>query len=307
MSAKNVNVVINREEIEEIFMPYVAKKFASEDREWVKLRRNLQVEQKIRRIRHCLLGWTGKYRRTQEGVEGGYNVVWKTPLEEQVQHKFAPPVLCEWNGQGFLAYSYGIKKVHHLLLARTIRELRPRRVLEVGCGNGLNLFMLSNMFPDVKFTGVELTQAGVSAIREMQSKTALPQALIDFSVEPFQDETAFKRIEVVQGNAAKLPFADNSFDLVYTVLALEQMEEVAEQALREIGRVTSGHAVMIEPFRDWNENGMRRDYIVSMDYFSKRIRDLPYFGLSPIDLKDDLPNKIRLGVGYVLSAKAGRS
>ena len=69
---------------------------------------------------------------------------------------------------------------------------------------------------------------------------------------PLADPTAFRRIRFCQGNAPSLPFADGEFDLVTTVLALEQMERVREQALAEVARVACRHTLMIEPFREVN-------------------------------------------------------
>jgi tRNA G46 methylase TrmB len=39
---------------------------------------------------------------------------------------------------------------------RVIGHVRPRSVLEVGCGNGINLILLAGNFPDTEFARVEL-------------------------------------------------------------------------------------------------------------------------------------------------------
>jgi SAM-dependent methyltransferase len=53
----------------------------------------------------------------------------------------------------------------------------------------------------------------------------------------------------VQGDAAHLPFADDTFDLVVCVAVLLHMEGVAtvEAVCHEIGRVTRGKAVVVTP------------------------------------------------------------
>ena len=70
------------------------------------------------------------------------------------------------------------------------------------------------------------------------------------SPEPLLSRTAHQKITFMQGNAAELPFPDRSFDLVYTVHALEQMDEIAPKALSEIARVAKKRVIFIEPFRD---------------------------------------------------------
>ena len=68
----------------------------------------------------------------------------------------------------------------------------------------------------------------------------------------------YSTVEFRQGNAAALPYPDRSFDVVYTILAVEQMESIREQAMREIVRVARSHVVMIEPLMDSNRDPLRR-------------------------------------------------
>jgi hypothetical protein len=78
------------------------------------------------------------------------------------------------------------------------------------------------------------------------------------------------------------------------------METVRNQALVEIVRVSKSKVIMIEPFRDFNQSGIKRDYIVANDYFSATIKDVEKFGLKKICCSSDFPNKNRLGVGFVI-------
>src|SRR5262249_50021532 len=147
----------------------------------------------------------------------------------------------------------GEKRVHHRLLFRSIERLRPRTVLEVGAGNGLNILTLAARFPEAHFTGLELTLGGVQAAARVRAMPEFPRMLAEFSVDPPAAQAAHRRVDLIQGTAASLPFRNGSFDLVFTVLALEQMEEIRKSALAELRRVARDFVVMIEPFRDWNE------------------------------------------------------
>lgn len=297
-------LVLERDRAAELIAPYITERFQRGDPRWKALVDSAASEQSRRAWRRRLLGWLERFRRTQRGINDGYTTYWAETSHSDQLTKRSTAVPCIWGDEGFLAYPQGPKRVQNLALMRAIEQLAPETVLEVGCGNGLNLLLLAGRFPRKRFTGVELTAAGIAAAKKAQGFD-LPDALKDFSPEPTQDAAAHRRVEFLEGNAAKLPFADASFDTVFTSLALEQMEEVRHAALTEIARVTRKHAVLLEPFRDFNAAGLRRDYIVTMDYFSAWIKDLERYGLRPVQVvaTEQLPCKLHLGVGLVIAEK----
>jgi SAM-dependent methyltransferase len=192
-----------------------------------------------------------------------------------------------------------------LVLMRAIHRFGPRSVLEVGCGNGSNLLTLACRFPAVRFAGVELTAGGCAVARAVQAEAELPAVLQRFAPEPIADPRAHRAVDFRVGSAAALPFADGAFDLVYSALALEQMEQVRPQALAEMARVAARHTLMLEPFWDCNDRGLRRDYLLARDHFRGRIDDLPAYGLDPILVTDDLPGEIWLQPCLVVCRKRG--
>ena len=208
----------------------------------------------------------------------------------------------EWGQQRLFVQSPAIKRVYLLYVYRLVARLAPKSVLEIGCGNGVNVALLANRFPDIAFRGVELTAAGVDQGRRLCA-SALPAGLADFSPEPLRSETAHRRVRFDQGDAAHLPYAIGEFDLVITILALEQMEKIRDAALRELARVCREHAVMIEPFRERNLDGLRQAYIRSRGYFSGSISELERYGLAPVFVATDFPAKAAEGVAVVLARK----
>jgi ubiquinone/menaquinone biosynthesis C-methylase UbiE len=72
----------------------------------------------------------------------------------------------------------------------------PRRVLDVGTGTGLGAFAIAARFPDADIAGVDLSE---DMVAEARRKT--PPELAG-------------RIRFEQADAAHLPFAEESFDLV---------------------------------------------------------------------------------------------
>ncbi len=127
--------------------------------------------------------------------------------------------------------------------------------------------------------------------------------MAEFAPLPLADPSAFRRIEFHQGNAIRLPFEDGAFDLVYTVLALEQMEVVRAQALAEVARVAALHTLMIEPFRDVNQALWPRLNVLRRDYFRGRIDDLRQYGLDPVLALDDFPQEAFLKACAVLAER----
>jgi SAM-dependent methyltransferase len=232
-----------------------------------------------------------------------YEKRWRKTSLEQFLLGRAGDVPCRWGDRCLLIRQGGLKRLYVLYLYRLIAALAPMTVLEIGCGAGLNITLMANRFPQVTFTGLELAQAGVEQCRRIAGD-ALPTPLVDFSPEPLVSRTAHQRARFHRGDAARLPYRDNSFDLVVTVLALEQMERIRNAALAELARVCRHWAVMIEPFRDWNADGARRRYVEAMGYLAAPVEELERYGLQPVFVTGDFPAKLNLGVGVVVARKA---
>lgn len=296
----NLHLEVANEDIRSVLGPYVTAEADADGAEWKREVRETASRFRRQRMRRAAFGWLRRFRRTQHAVDMNYSQQWLArPLEWQVSRE-GPSVACHWNGRAVYARAIGLKRVHTLYMMRAIEQLQPRSVLEVGSGNGLNLFLLAARFPHIRFCGLELTAGGVEAMATVKRLPQLPPGVIAFSPESLRDVAPFDRIGVIRGSAAQLPFPDGAFDMVFTSLALEQMEEIRSAALREIRRVARAHTVMVEPFRDWNEGGIERDYVVANDYFAARIADLPAFGLEPMFATDNMPAKLTLRPGLVV-------
>jgi SAM-dependent methyltransferase len=135
---------------------------------------------------------------------------------------------CAINAGGMVWYS----KVGKLRGRERLLDLIPWRgdetVLDVGCGRGLLLIGAARRLTTGKAVGVDLWQ------KEDLSGND-PHA----TRENARREGVADRVEVVDGDARSLPFADESFDVVVSSLALHNIYDSAQraQAVREIARV----------------------------------------------------------------------
>jgi SAM-dependent methyltransferase len=257
-------------------------------------------------VRRMLKRLIGAKKRDQERIQSEYGPAWAAGHAKYDTSLGArKPAAWVWGDRHLTLDGVAAARLRAPMFAAALAALKPRTVLEVGCGNGINLLSLAGTFPDVQFTGLDLTEEGIAAAKKLQADGTLPPALAEYIPLPKTDPTAFRRIDFVQGSAADLPFADGQFDLVFTVLAIEQMERIRDQALREIARVSGGHVMMLEPLRDANMRGFRRLYTVSRNYLRGSIADLPSYGLEPLWATDDFPQEVFLGSPLVLSRKRG--
>ena len=103
-------------------------------------------------------------------------------------------------------------------------DLKPGlRVLEVGSGLGLLAAAVADAMPDIRVVGLEQSSAQIAAAVRDQ------------------------RIRYVQGDAHRLEFDDETFDLVYARFVLEHVAD-PELVLKEMRRVTrqGGRVVVCE-------------------------------------------------------------
>lgn len=281
-----------KSDIEAAFLPYVKTQLSVSSSQWRSIIKSNQKKQWQDRMRRFLFGKLFKKERTQTSILQNYSKQWvDRPFSMQLAVD-GPVVPCVWGDQPYMARAVGIKRVHMLYLFHLMEKLQPKTVLEVGSGNGLNLLALAGRFEGLQLTGVELTPTGVAVSNRVLNTQGVPEDIKTFAPQPLLHcDDVTSRVRFMQGSAAQLPFEDNTFDVVFTSLALEQMEMIRSKALSEIQRVAKQHVIMIEPFREYND-GMRRNYILAQSYFSGRIKELTRYKLKPCFVDESVPAKI---------------
>jgi arsenite methyltransferase len=102
------------------------------------------------------------------------------------------------------------------------------RVLDIGCGHGLMLIGAAKELRDGKATGIDLWQ------KQDQAGNSREATMLNVQLE-----NVASRVELVDGDARKLPFNDNVFDVVVSSWALHNIHDRRERdgAVREAARV----------------------------------------------------------------------
>jgi SAM-dependent methyltransferase len=297
-----MDLEISHADLERAFAPAVHRTVTGDDPEWSKA--TAFWEKKRPSLRGLWRRLAPVSWRTRRVYEDRWEEVTLSKRFDLSRDQETPML---WNGARYFANARGAKRVHLLYLMHVIEQLEPKSVLEVGSGIGGNLFMLAARYPHIEFSGIELTASGYQAAQSIRALPVLPKELANFSPLEVRDVTAHQKVKFYQGSAAELPFAARSYDLVYTIQAIEQMKDIGAAALRELARVSAGHVAMFEPFAEWNQTKPRRAKIADAGMIRLSTSELPAYGLTVVGETGNMPMKGHYGVGLVVASAAAGS
>ncbi len=120
------------------------------------------------------------------------------------------------------------------LVARTVANGAPKRVLELGCGPGKTLAAVAGRLRDSHVTGLDLSPFFLEMARDNPALTALGATL-------------------VHGDAGCLGFDDGTFDAAYAVHLFGHMPaQAARNALQEAVRVLAPGGRLLIVDHSWH-------------------------------------------------------
>lgn len=119
------------------------------------------------------------------------------------------------------------------------------RVLDVGCGRGLLLIGAAKRLSTGKAIGIDIWQA-----EDLSGNK--PEA----TLENARREGVANRVEIQTADMRKIPFPDDSFDVIVSRAAIHNLYSVEDRAaaIREIARVLKPHGLaIIDDIRHFRE------------------------------------------------------
>lgn len=131
--------------------------------------------------------------------------------------------------------SMNVFRDHYSLVAEHVSSfVSEGRLLDIGTGPGRLLVALNKKIPGLEMTGLDISAAMVRTAMKNVAASGLSD-----------------RIDVIQGNASKLPFEDGRFDLVVSTGSIHHWKEPV-RSLKEIGRVLrpGGYALIYDAVTD---------------------------------------------------------
>ena len=141
-----------------------------------------------------------------------------------------------WDGDrryGYGGYKYieGYWKGVATKLIETYNINEKSKILDVGCGKGFLLYEIKKIIPEIKLSGIDISQHAIDS--------AFPEIKKDILKQKAQEQ---------------YPFQDKEFDLVISLTTLHNLKNFElDSALKEISRVGKNGYVLVESYRSEEE------------------------------------------------------
>ncbi len=123
------------------------------------------------------------------------------------------------------AFAFLQKEVAERVFERLqLMNVKPKNILDAGCGTGICSRMLRDHFSSAKISGVDIAQG-----------------MIDLAKK---DQKLFKKIDYQVADIDKLPFENNTFDIVFSSLTIQWLPEL-KNTFSELNRVLKPNGLII--------------------------------------------------------------
>ncbi len=209
--------------------------------------------------------------------------------------------LFSYENNMFIACGGLTQRIWQYYIFKILKEINPKKVLEVGSGNGINLCLLSSYFETIDFKGIDISSIGIEKANKLKINSLNDNFFAGWPIKPLNYKVGNASFE--KANALKINFKDNEFDFVFSILALEQMDDIKYKVINEMIRVSSKYICFVEPFIEYNKSLLKIFHHRGSKYFSYKIKDLEKHNLKILQVFDDHPNKVTLGVAAILCEK----
>jgi protein-L-isoaspartate O-methyltransferase len=197
------------------------------------------------------------------------------------------PAVVRSNGQLILVNQFAVRRQYIRILHDAILSVGASSILEVGCGDGVNIGLLSVLYPD---TAARLQLCGFDLVEErVRRATSLLSHL------------NLRNATVWRGDATEPYSVGTRLDLVYSVHAIEQLHKSWASAIEQMGR-SGRHLLLIEPFYERKSVAGKLHTLVH-GYFQGKIHNLTKSGFSVVnEYSIELQDPFNRSTALLLSA-----
>ena len=150
------------------------------------------------------------------------NLDWKAAYE--VESSTASMTSAYWPGTDYAEAAQYVRGNFTELVDRFAPS--PRRILDVGCSTGISTAYLAAAYPSTPIVGVDLSPHFLSVAKDTTART-------------------FPGVKFVHANAERLPFGDESFDLICMSYVTHELPgDASQRILEECKRVLAPEGVV---------------------------------------------------------------
>jgi len=171
------------------------------------------------------------YPRTQRDLAERESM--KTPENRALARQFGKDYFDGSRETGYGGFSYNPRFWQPVIpdMVQHFGITSESKILDVGCGKGFMLFDFQQLTPGVTVAGIDVSLYAID--------NSVPEVRPHLSL----------------GNATHLPYEDNSFDFVFAINTIHNLEPgECALALREIQRVARlGSFITVDAYRNANE------------------------------------------------------
>mgnify|MGYP000268164446 CR=1 FL=1 len=171
----------------------------------------------------------------------------KTDADQKIARKFDKDFFDGDRRYGYGGYNYNEKYWGPVVsdFMKFYGLNAQSKVLDIGCGKGFFLYDLINLIPGLSISGIDISSYAISHSLSF--------------VKPF--------LQVC--DAKKLPFDDNSFDLVVSINTIHNLDiSECRQAVKEIERVSRGSSyIIVDAYRSLREKERMKEWNLTAKTF----------------------------------------
>lgn len=188
----------------------------------------------------------------------------KTQIDRKIAREFGKEFFDGNRSQGYGGFNYDPKYWKEVIpdFQKHFNLSSKDSILDVGCAKGFMIFDFERLIPGISVRGVDISNYAIeNAKSEVREKCSV-------------------------ANAMKLPFADNSFDIVISITTLHNLEiEDLKVSLNEIQRVSKrGSFITLDAYRNEEERiameswNLTAKTMLHVDEWKKLFKEVGYEG-----------------------------